>query len=77
VLNGLPILTQPGPWAADFSPIGSGPEGKIFVLRLRNNGGQIECWGVERDFVNLRDLLNKNLSGIEIARDIPPGGHNL
>jgi hypothetical protein len=71
-LNGLPVLTTPQPFAADFAQIGHGPQGKIFVLRLRNSGGQIECWGTEQDMRNVRDLIDRNLSGIEIARNLPP-----
>jgi hypothetical protein len=75
VLAGLPVLTGPTPWAADFDQIGTNDQGqKVFVLRLRNGGGQIECWGTPENFKPLGEAILQRTTGIEIAREVPPNG---
>lgn len=79
MMNGLPIVSQGAPWAWSFDEVGvadteDGGQEKAYVFRLLTVSGYTEGIGPASYFRDMLDRIALDLSGLQIARDMPNGG---
>ncbi len=77
MMNGLPIISQGAPWSYSFDEIGTadtddGGTEKAYLFRLLTVTGYTEAIGPASFFRGMLDKMALDLSGIAIARTLPP-----